>query len=118
MNRMDQGRNISVNIIEILAKQNASPIEKKLQGLIKEALLSDNVLLYIREVQSALNGFGKVRSETVKGLVEFVMARNEVQIRKMVPVEQQDKIVEREKCRLTRAEVWLLGALAHLGLLE
>lgn len=99
-------------------KKDASPVEKKLQALIKMALLSDNVLLFIREVQSAMNGFGKVRSETVKGLVEYAVAHNEVQIRNTVPVEQQDGAVERVKCCLTQAEVMLLGALAHLGLLE
>lgn len=115
---MEGEKELSVKLIEILAKRDASPIEKKLQALIKVALLSDNVLLYIREVQSALNGFGKVRSETVKGLVEYAMAHNEVQIRNTVPVEQQDRLVEQLKCCLTQAEVWLLGALAHLGLLE
>lgn len=115
---MEKEIELSVKLVEILAKKDASPVEKKLQALIKMALLSDNVLLFIREVQSALNGFGKVRSETVKGLVEYAVAHNEVQIRSTVPVEQQDGAVEWVKCRLTQAEVMLLGALAHLGLLE
>lgn len=115
---MDMEKDLSVELIDILGKRDASPIEKKLQALIKVALLSDNVLLYIREVQSALNGFGRVRSETVKGLVEYAMAYNEVQIRNTIPVDQQDKDVELVKYRLTQAEILLLGALAHLGLLE
>ena len=118
MNSMDKEKELSAKFIEILAKKDASPIEKKLQSLIKVALLSDNVQLFIQEVQAAMNGFGKVRADTVKGLVAYAMAYNEAQIRNSVPVEQQDRIVEQAKYRLTQAEVWLLGALAHLGMLE
>lgn len=115
---MDNVKELSLKIIEILAKKETSPIEKKLQALIRKALLSDNLLRYIQEVQIALSGHGKVHASTVKGLVEYAMAHNEVEIRHTVPDELQDRIVEQDKYRLTQAEVWLLGALAHLGLLE
>lgn len=58
-----------------------------MRALIKEALISDNVLLYIWEGQSDVNGFGKVRLERVKGIVEYGIGRNEVQIRERVPVD-------------------------------
>ena len=38
-----------------------------MQALIKETLIGDNVVLYILEGQSDVNGFGKVRSETWMG---------------------------------------------------
>lgn len=115
---MNNEADLAVKLVEILSKKAVTPVEKKLQALIKAALLSDSLLKYIQEVQNALNGLGKVRSETVKGLVEYAKAHNEVQIRDTVPVEKQDAIVEQEKNRLTEAEVWLLGALAYWGLLE
>ena len=56
-----------LHFIEMLAKQNATPEEKKIQALIKTALYSDNIITFIDEVSKAFNGCGKVRVDTVKG---------------------------------------------------
>ena len=54
----------------MLAKQNATPEEKKIQALIKAALYGDNLLTFIDEVSKAFNGFCKVKVDTVKGETE------------------------------------------------
>ena len=39
--------NLAIYFIEMLAKQNATPEEKKIQALIKAALYSDNIVKFI-----------------------------------------------------------------------
>ena len=115
---MDAEIELTKKLIEILAKQDATPEEKKVQALIKTALLSDNLSTFIKEVKLASQGIGKVRSETVKGLVEYARARTEAQIRTLYgATERVEAIVERENNRLTEAEVWVRGTLSYLGLL-
>ena len=58
---MNQQEDLAVYLVEILAKQNATPEEKKIQALIKTALYSDNIITFIDEVSKAFNGCGKVR---------------------------------------------------------
>lgn len=116
---MDAEKELTKKLIEILAKQDATPEEKQVQALIKSALLSDNLSTFIKEVKLASQGIGKVRSETVKGLVECARARNEAQIRTLYgATERVEAIVERENNRLTEAEVWVRGTLSYLGLLQ
>lgn len=116
---MDAEKELTKKLIDILAKQDATPEEKKVQALLKSALLSDNLSTFIKEVKLASQGIGKVRSETVKGLVEYARARNEAQIRTLFgATERVEAIVERENNRLTEAEVWVRGTLSYLGLLK
>ena len=44
---MNQQENLAVYFVEMLAKQNATPEEKKIQALIKTALYSDNIITFI-----------------------------------------------------------------------
>ena len=107
------------NLIEILAKKNATPEEKKAQALIKSALLSVNLMAFVNEVETTAKGLGKIHSETVKGLVEYARAHNEAQIRSLFgSADTVESIVEQENNRLTQVEVWVLGTLSHLGLLQ
>ena len=116
---MDVEKELTMKLIEILAKKAATPEEKQVQALIKSALLSDNLSTFIKEVELASQGIEKVRSETVKGLVEYSRAHNEAQIRTLYgATERVEAIVERENNRLTEAEVWVRGTLSYLGLLE
>lgn len=106
-------------LIELLAKKDTTPEEKKVQALIKAALLSDNLIAFIKEFEAATKGWGKVRSETVKGVVEFARANNELQIRTLYGNDDKtESIVEQENNRLTVAEVWVCGTLSRLGLLQ
>lgn len=115
---MDTEKELTLKLIEILAKKDATPEEKKVQALIKSALLSENLFAFIKEVELASQGIGKVRSETVKGLVEYARAHNEAQIRALYgTIERVDAIVKQENDRLTEAEVWVRGTLSYLGLL-
>ena len=108
-----------MKLIEILAKKDATPEEKKVQALIKSALLSENLFAFIKEVELASQGIGKVRSETVKGLVEYARAHNEAQIRTLYgALDRVEAIVEQENNRLTEAEVMVRGTLSYLGLLQ
>ena len=66
---MDAEIELTKKLIEILAKQDATPEEKKVQALIKSALLSENLSAFIKEVELASQGIGKIRSETVRGMV-------------------------------------------------
>lgn len=63
-------KELTKKLIEILAKKDASPEEKKVQAIIKSALLSDNLLSFIKEVELASQGIGKIHAETVK-VVEY-----------------------------------------------
>ena len=116
---MDAERELIKKLIEILAKKDATPDEKKVQALIKSALLSDNLSTFIKEVELASQGIGKVHSETVKGLVEYARAHNEAQIRTLYgATDRVETIVDQENNRLTEAEVWVRGTLSYLGLLQ
>lgn len=108
-----------VKFIDALSEPNPTPEQKVLRALIKTALLSDNIISFINEVSTAFQGFGKVNGDTVKGMVEYAKAQHEVQIRNLdCSEEDKDDMVKQETDRLTEAEVWTLGALAHLGLLQ
>ena len=116
---MDTEKEFTLKLIEILAKKDATPEEKKVQALIKSALLSENLFAFIKEVELASQGIGKVRSETVKGLVEYARAHNEAQIRTLYgALDRVEAIVEQENNRLTEAEVMVRGTLSYLGLLQ
>lgn len=116
---MNKDQKLAVKFVEALGKQNPTAEEKKLQALIKQALLADNPMAFINEVNKAFNGCGKVKTETVKGVVEYFKAHNEVQIRNTdCPDEQKDEMAKRESDRLTEVEVWILGCLAYWGMLE
>lgn len=116
---MDVEKELTMKLIEILAKKAATPEEKQVQALIKSALLSDNLSTFIKEVELASQGIENVRSETVKGLVEYARAHNEAQIRTLYgATERVEAIVERENNRLTVAEVMVRGILSYLGLLQ
>lgn len=115
---MDAEKEFTFKLIDILAKKDATPEEKKVQALIKSALLSDNLFSFIKEVELASQGIGKVRSETVRGLVEYARVHNEAQIRTLYESDRAEIIVEQENNRLTEAEVWVRGTLSYLGLLQ
>lgn len=116
---MDSEQGLTEKLIELLAKQDATPEEKKVQAMIKAALLSENLIAFIKEFDVATKGWGRVRSETVKGVVEFARARNEVQIRTLYGnSDKTEDIVEQENNRLTVAEVWVRGTLSRWGLLQ
>ena len=68
---MSQQENLVVCFAEMLAKQNATPEEKKIQALIKTAMYDDNLITFIDEVSKAFNGCGKVKVDTVKGVTEY-----------------------------------------------
>ena len=116
---MNAEKELTKKLIEILAKQDATPEEKKVQALIKSALLCENLFTFIKEVELASQGIGKIRSETVKGLVEYARAHNEAQIRTLYGTSDRvEIIVEQENNRLTEAEVMVRGTLSYLGLLR
>lgn len=116
---MNQQEKLSVYFVEILAKQNATPEEKKIQALIKTALYGDNLITFIDEVSKAFNGCGKVKVDTVKGVTEYYKANSEVQIRKSdFPDEEKERLIKEASNRIMQGEVWVLGSLAHLELLE
>ena len=67
----------------------------------------------------AERGLGMESADSDKGVVEYVKANHEVQIRKRALSEQEkDALVKRESGRLKVVEVWIFGTLAHLGLLK
>lgn len=106
-------------LIEILSKQNATSEEKRVQALIKAALLSDSLSKFINEVYFAERGLGKVKTNTVREVVEYARAHNEAAIRGLsYSDEQKDIMVSQENNRLTEITVWILGSLAFWGLLE
>lgn len=116
---MNEQTELIIKIVDAFNESNPTPEQKIIKALVKAALLSDSLVLYIREVSRALQGFGKVNGDTVKGMVEYVKAQNEVKIRNLdCSEEEKDDMAKQETDRLTEAEVWTLGALAHLGLLK
>ena len=116
---MDTEKELTNKLIEILVKKDATPEEKKVQALIKSALLSENIFCFIKEVELASQGIGKVRAETVKGVVEYARAHNEAQIRTIYGGNDKvESIVEQENNRLTQVEIWVRGTLSFLGLLQ
>ena len=116
---MNEPTELLVKFIDALSEPNPTPEQKVLRALIKTALLSDNIISFINEVSTAFQGFGKVNGDTVKGMVEYVKAQHEVQIRSFdCTEEEKEALVKQEENRLTKVEVWILGSLAHLGLLK
>ena len=116
---MNQQENLAVYFAEMLAKQNATPEEKKIQALIKSALYGDNLITFIDEVSKAFNGSKNVKVDTVKGVTEYFKANSEVQIRKAdYPEEEKERLINEASNRIVQGEVWVLGTLAHLGYLE
>ena len=113
---MNQQEDLAVFFAEMLAKQNATPEEKKIQALIKTALYSDNIITFIDEVSKAFNGCGKVKVDTVKGVTEYFKANSEVKIRnKEILEEEKERLIKEASNRLTEGEVRVLGTLAYLG---
>ena len=116
---MNQQENLAIYFIEMLAKQNATPEEKKIQALIKAALYGDNTVKFIDEVSKAFKGSGKVKPDTVKGVTEYYKASSEAQIRSTdKDEEEKERLIKETTERIVQGEVWVLGALAHLGHLE
>ena len=110
---------LAVYFAEMLAKQNATPEEKKIQALIKAALYSDNIVKFIDEVFKAFHGCGKVKVDTVKGVTEYYKANSEVQIRKSdCTDDEKERLIKEASDRIVQGEIWVLGALAHWGYLE
>lgn len=110
---------LTKNLIDILVKRSATSEEKKVQALIKSALLSENLLTFIKEIEAASKGLGTIHSQTVKDMVEYAKAHNEAQIRtKFASDNRVETFVEQENDRLAICEVWVLGTLARMGLLE
>lgn len=115
---MEDCGELTKKLIDLLVKQEATPEEKKVQALIKLALLGDSLVSFVNEVNAATQGFGKVSADTVKRTVEYVKAHNEVQIRDTaLDDEKKERMVANENNRLTEVEVWILGALAYWELL-
>lgn len=103
---------------ELLAKQDATPEEKKIQALIKKALYGVHIDAFIDEVTKAFNGCGRVKTDTVKGVTEYFKANSEVQIRKRdISEDEKERLIKEAYNRIVQGEVMVLGALAHLGYL-
>lgn len=116
---MNQQEDLAAYFVKMLAKQDATPEEKKIQALIKAALYGDNLFTFIDEVSKAFNGCGKVSVDTVKGITEYFKANSEVQIRNNdLSEEEKERLVKEASNYLVQCEVWVLGALAHLGYLS
>ena len=114
---MYKEKELTKMLIEILVKKDATREDKKVQSLIQSALLSENLFAFIKEVELASRGIGKVHSETVKGLVEYARAHNEAQIRTLYgATDRVETIIEQMNRRLTEAEIWIRGTLSYLGL--
>lgn len=115
---MPQQKDLAIYFIEILAKQNATPEEKKILALMKAALYSNNIVKFIDEVSKAFNGYGKVSVETVKGVTEYFKANSEAQIRNTdKDEEEKGRLIKETTERIIQGEVLVLGTLAHLGYL-
>lgn len=116
---MNQQEDLAVYFAEMLAKQDATPEEKKIQALIKSALYSDNLIKFIDEVYKSFYGSKNVKVDTVKGVTEYFKANSEVQIRKAdYPEEKKERLINEASNRIVQGEVWVLGTLAYLGYLE
>lgn len=115
---MNQQEDFAVYFAKILAKQDETPAEKKIQALIKKALYSNNLMTFIDEASKAFNNCGKINVDTVKGVTEYFKANSEVQIRNLdVTEEEKERLVKEASDRIIQGEVWVLGTLAHLGYL-
>jgi hypothetical protein len=113
---MNQQEDLAIYFADMLAKQNATPEEKKIQALIKTALYGIDIDTFIDEASKAFNGCGKVKVDTVKGVTEYFKADSEVQIRnKEITDDEKERLIKEASNRLT--EVMVLGTLAHLGYL-
>ena len=113
---MNKTEDLAVYFAEMLAKQDATPEEKKIQALIKTALYGDSLITFINEVSKSFNGYGKVKVDTVKGVTEYFKANSEVQIRKKeMPEDEKERQIKEASNRITEGEVRVLGALAYLG---
>ena len=111
--------NLAIYFIEMLAKQDATPEEKKIQALIKAAMYGNNLITFVDEVSKAFDGCGKVKVDTVKGVTEYYKANSEVQIRKSdCTDDEKERLVKEASDRIVQGEIWVLGALAHWGYLE
>ena len=116
---MNPQEDLAVYFAEMLAKQDATPEEKKIQALIKTALYGVHIDTFIDEVSKAFNGCGKVKVDTVKGVTEYYKANSEVQIRKSdCTDDEKERLVKEASDRIVQGEIWVLGALAHWGYLE
>lgn len=116
---MNQEQELILNFIDVLGKQNPTMEEKLMVALVKQVLLTNDLITFVNDVQNAFKGLGKVSAETVKGAIEYCKANNEVKIRNAnYSDEQKEEMVKRETDRLTIYEVWLLGSLAYWGLLK
>ena len=92
---MNQQEDLAAYFVEMLAKQNASPEEKKIQALIKSALYEENLIKFIDEVSNAFKGSKNVKVDTVKGVTEYFKANSEVQIRKAdYSKEEKERLIE------------------------
>ena len=110
---------LAVYFAEMLAKQDATPEEKKIQALIKAAMYGNNLITFVDEVSRVFDGCGKVKIDTVKGVTEYFKANSEVQIRKVdCSEEEKERLIKVASDRIVQCEVWVLGTLAHLGCLE
>ena len=116
---MDAEKELTKKLIDLLAKKDATPEEKKVQALIKSALLSENLFNFIKEVELATQGIGKIHAETVKGVVEYARAHNEAQIRTLYGADDRvESVVGQENNRLTQVDIWVRGTLSYFGLLQ
>ena len=52
---MNEEKDLAIKMVEELGKQNPIAEEKKLQALIIQALLADDLMAFISEVQNAFN---------------------------------------------------------------
>ena len=60
-----------------------------------------------------------MKTDTVKGVVAYFKAHNEVQIRNTNGSnEEKDEMTKWESNRLMEVEVWILGCLAYWGMLQ
>lgn len=113
---MNQQENLAVYFAEMLAKQDVTPEEKKIQALIKAALYEKNLITFIDEASKAFSGYGKIKVDTVKGVTEYFKANSEVQIRNTdKDEEEKERLIKETSDRIIQGEVWVLGTLAHLG---
>ena len=111
--------NLAIYFAEMLAKQDATPEEKKIQALIKAAMYGNNLITFVDEVSKAFDGCGKVKVDTVKGVTEYYKANSEVQIRKSdCTDDEKERLIKEASDRIVQGEIWVLGALAHWGYLE
>ena len=113
---MSKTEDLATYFAEMLAKQDATQEEKKIQALIKAALYGVHIDTFVDEASKAFNGCGKVKVDTVKGVTEYFKANSEVKIRnREIPEDEKERLIKEASNRITEGEVWVLGTLAHLG---